>query len=167
MDGMRTAVGLKEYYPIIWVSAAVSGDRLESCPGQCLLSLMMFIFLQSPTQVQRGGVDNGPAKQPKLVWSEELHQHFLNAVNSLGGINRAGKALEACKVLLGCGTLYVNSVILSSFLYFLSFHAVVAETTPFLDQMQVQGWTRLIVQSHLNVRLTESMSSVPSIRKYT
>ena len=47
-----------------------------------------------------------------------MQKHFQNAVDSLGGIN--GKALRPGKVLLGCETLFVESVILSSFL---SFHA--------------------------------------------
>ena len=40
--------------------------------------------------------------QPEIVWSEELHQQFVDAVNSLGGI--ASEALQACKVLPGCET---------------------------------------------------------------
>ena len=75
---------------------------------------MIFAFLQSPTQVQPEGKDSGPARKPKIAWSDEMHEHFVNVVDSLGGID--GEPLEPCKVLLGCGTLLVESVILSSFL---------------------------------------------------
>ena len=63
----------------------------------------MFNFVQSPTQVQREGEDNASTKKPRVVWSVEMHQQFVNAVNSLG---IDSEALLPCKVLLDSGELF-------------------------------------------------------------
>ncbi len=40
--------------------------------------------LQSPAQLHHETEDTSSAKKPRVVWSVEMHQQFVNAVNSLG-----------------------------------------------------------------------------------
>lgn len=39
---------------------------------------------QAQAQVQHEVDENTSAKKPRVVWSVEMHQQFVNAVNSLG-----------------------------------------------------------------------------------
>jgi two-component response regulator (ARR-B family) len=38
----------------------------------------------APGAGQSGGSSGGGSKKPRVVWSAELHQQFVNAVNQLG-----------------------------------------------------------------------------------
>jgi len=40
--------------------------------------------VQSVAQLQHETDDSSSAKKPRVVWSVEMHQQFVNAVNSLG-----------------------------------------------------------------------------------
>lgn len=40
--------------------------------------------MQAQAQVQHEVDENTSAKKPRVVWSVEMHQQFVNAVNSLG-----------------------------------------------------------------------------------
>ena len=42
------------------------------------------VILQSPAKAQHEADDTSSAKKPRVVWSVEMHQQFVNAVNSLG-----------------------------------------------------------------------------------
>ena len=44
----------------------------------------VLMFVQSPAQAQHEADDTSSAKKPRVVWSVEMHQQFVNAVNSLG-----------------------------------------------------------------------------------
>ena len=43
-----------------------------------------FCVVQAQAQMQHEVDENTSAKKPRVVWSVEMHQQFVNAVNSLG-----------------------------------------------------------------------------------
>ena len=54
-------------------------------PMSCtLLGCQHTLNLQAQAQVQHEVDENTSAKKPRVVWSVEMHQQFVNAVNSLG-----------------------------------------------------------------------------------
>lgn len=55
----------------------------QQWPIPCLPAVRDFVA-QAQAQVQHEVDENTSAKKPRVVWSVEMHQQFVNAVNSLG-----------------------------------------------------------------------------------
>lgn len=56
--------------------------------------------LQPQTQIQHDVDENTSAKKPRVVWSVEMHQQFVNAVNLLGIDSKSISAKTAVLCML-------------------------------------------------------------------
>ena len=115
--------------------------------------------------------ENTSAKKPRVVWSVEMHQQFVNAVNSLGidseqitlyplraqPLKRVWLVLNCLPPSLPVNRLPCHATALGSLQNAVTEFSTLligfAEAVPkrILDQMNVEGLTRENVASHLQV----------------
>jgi len=87
--------------------------------------------------------DSSSLKKPRVVWSVELHQQFVAAVNQLG----VDSELKTCLLMHLCVSMFV----FLSNLYRIGAFNAEAVPKKILEMMNVPGLTRENVASHLQV----------------